>query len=335
MIEIIRNVVTFIFVIGLLVFIHELGHFVVAKLNGMYVYQFVLGFGPKILKYEGKETTYAISLFPLGGFVDLREDENDTTNERSFASKKPYQRLMVIVAGVIMNFILAYVLIVGIFMTEEIQTNIIGDLPLDMPAYEAGLQVDDEIIEINGEKVKYWNDVLNNIAFSDQSTFDVVVLRDGESLSYTINGVMSDGYMKIGIGSKYVKSPSLAFKYGWNDFLDKSTMIFDGFVKLITRQIDPDQVSGPVGIYQQVSQVAETNNFKNVLYFTALLSINLGIFNLLPFPALDGGRAVFIIYEMVFRKPVAKEKEAFVHFVGMVFLFGLMGVLIVKDLGLF
>jgi len=335
MIEIIRNVATFIFVIGLLVFIHELGHFVVAKLNGMYVYQFVLGFGPKILKYQGEETTYAISLFPLGGFVDLREDESDPTNERSFASKKPIQRLVVIIAGVIMNFILAYVLIVGIFMTEPLPTNTIGELATGMPAVESGLAVGDEIISINGEKVKYWNDVTNNIAFSDDETFEVLVKRNDEEIAFSIQGIVSDGYMKIGIAPTFDKNISLALEHGWRDFLDKSTMIFDGFVQLITRQIDPDKISGPVGIYQQVAQVAETNNFKNVLYFTALLSINLGIFNLLPFPALDGGRAVFILYEMIFRKPVEKEKEAFVHFVGMIFLFGLMGVLIVKDLGLF
>lgn len=330
--EIIRNIVAFIFVIGLLVFVHELGHFVVAKINKMHVYQFCLGLGPKIIKYQGKETTYAICLLPIGGMVDLREDENDETNERSFSSKKPHQRLFVILAGAFMNFVLAYVLIVGIFFTEPLPTTTIGSLADGMPAVSAGIMEGDIIKEINGKKVAYWSDVTKHVAFSDDSEFEVIINRDGQDQTYQLEGMVSEGYMKIGVSPTFEKNPSLAFSYAAKDFADKSTMIFDGFVKIITRQVDPDQVSGPVGIFRQVGQVAETNDIKNLLYFTALLSINLGIFNLLPFPFLDGGRAVFIIYELIFRKPVDKEKEAFVHFLGMVALVALMIVLVFKDL---
>jgi len=331
--EIIRNAATFIFVIGLLVMVHELGHFTIAKLNKIYVYQFCIGLGPKIFKYQGKETTYAICLFPIGGMVDLREDENDLTNDRSFAVKKPYQRLSVILAGAIMNFILAYVLIVGIFFTEALPTTTIGTLAPDHPAIEAGVELGDQIVEINGNEIKYWNDITKHIAFSDDTSFEVKLLRDDQEIIYNLEGLLGDeGYYKIGVGPSFEKDPSLAFAYGWHDFKDKSTLIVDGFVDLITRKIDPSAVSGPVGIYKQVGEVAATNNFKNVLYFAALLSINLGIFNLLPFPFLDGGRACFIIYEMIFRKPVNKDKEAFVHFMGMVALLLLMVVLIFKDL---
>lgn len=328
-----QNLIAFIFVIGLLVIIHELGHFVAAKLNKIYVYQFCVGLGPKLLKYQGKETTYAICALPIGGMVDLREDENDPENARSFASKKPWQRLIVILAGAFMNFVLAYVLIVGVFLTEPLPTTTIGEVTINNPANIAGLRAGDTIVEINGEKIKYWTDITNNISFSGDDAFNITVKRDGETRDFYVGSYLGDdGYYKIGIAPELKKDPKLALKFGYVEFLDRSTMIFDGFVKIITRQIKADAVSGPVGIYKMVGEVAQTSNFANLIYFTALLSINLGIFNLLPIPFLDGGRACFIIYELIMRKPVAKEKEAFVHFLGMVGLVGLMILLIFKDL---
>lgn len=331
--EVVRNIVAFLFVLGLLVFVHEFGHFVVAKLNKMHVYQFCLGLGPKLIKYKGKETTYAICALPIGGMVDLREDENDVENVRSFSSKKPWQRLVVILAGAFMNFVLAYVLIVTIFFTEALPTTTIGDLTTGRPAVMAGMQIGDKIVSINGENIKYWNDITENIAYSDETQFNITIERDSEEINYVINGYLDDdNYYKIGVGPSFEKDTGTALQYATHDFFDKSTLIFDGFVDLITRKIDPSNVSGPVGIYKQVGMVAETNDIKNLLYFAALLSINLGIFNLLPIPFLDGGRACFIIYELIMRKPINKDKEAFVHFMGMVALLLLMVVLVYKDL---
>lgn len=331
--DMIQNLIAFLLVIGVLVVIHELGHFTAAKLNKMHVYQFCVGLGPKIFKYKGKETTYAICAFPIGGMVDLREDEHDPENTRSFSSKKPWQRLVVILAGAFMNFVLAYVLIVGIFLTQPLPTTTIGVLSENHPAVESGMELGDTIKYINGEKINYWSDITNNISFSGNDEYNIIIERNGKDIEINVGSYLAeDGTHKIGIGPAFEKNPKLAFKYGVVDFLDKSTMIFDGFVKLITRQIEPDAVSGPVGIYKMVGEVAQTNNISNLLYFTALLSINLGIFNLLPIPFLDGGRACFIIYEIFMRKPVDKDKEAFVHFLGMVLLLGLMVVLVFKDL---
>jgi len=332
MIEVIRTPLAVVFVLGIMIFVHELGHFVTAKLNNMHVYQFMIGFGPKIFKYQGKETLYSVCLLPFGGMVDLREDESDPTNARSFSNKKPYQRLMVILAGAFMNFVLAYVFIVGIFLTEPFPTTTIGELAPDMPAAVAGMAVDDTIVTINGETIEYWTDIRNNIAYSDETSFEVLVDRDGQLLTFTMVGERTEGEMRIGIVPTFENNPSLAFSYGFRDFLDKSTMILDGFRGLVSGEVGFDQVSGPVGIVKQVGQVAQTNNFKNILYFTAILSINLGIFNLLPVPFLDGGRAVFILVELIRRKPIDKDKEAYVHFAGMVLLVGLMIVLVFKDL---
>lgn len=331
--DIIRNFVAFIFVIGLLVLIHELGHFTAARANKIKVRQFCIGLGPKLFKYKHKDTVYAICALPIGGMVDLGEDDQDEDSEDSFVNKKPYQRLIVILAGAFMNFVLAYVLIVGVFLTSELPTNVIGELAKDKPAIQAGLLVNDEIISINNTEIKYWTDITRNISNSKENSISVVVLRSGIEKNYTMETSLSDdGRYIIGIGPKFTKDFALSFRYGFEDFKDKSTMIIDGFVKLITNRIDPSQISGPVGIYKQIGEVAETSSLTNLLYFAALLSINLGIFNLLPFPFLDGGRACFIIYEMIIRKPVAKEKEAFVHFLGMVALLVLMVVLVFKDL---
>lgn len=332
MYEIIRNIAAVIFVFGMLVFVHELGHFVVAKLNGMYVYQFCLGLGPKILKYQGKETTYAICLLPIGGMVDLREDDSDPTDARSFASKKPWQRLAVIVAGAFMNFVLAYILMVGIYLTLPYSSTTIETVIEEMPAAEAGLQSGDVIKNINGDDIKVWTDITSSIGRSEDSSFLVTIEREGQLLEFEMIGEMIEGSYKIGISPTMEKNPSVAFKFAWHDFLDKSTLIFDGFKQLVTGKIEADQVSGPVGIFKQVVEVAEQNDLRNLLYFSALLSINLGILNLMPFPFLDGGRAVFILYELIMRKPINKDKEAFVHFLGMVALMVLMVVLVFKDL---
>ncbi|MBN2796893.1 MAG: site-2 protease family protein [Clostridia bacterium] len=332
-----QNILAFLFVLGILIFVHELGHFTLAKLNKMHVYQFCLGLGPKLIKFKGKETTYAICALPIGGMVDLREDENDTENLRSFSAKKPWQRLVVILAGAIMNFVLAYVLIVGLFFSLGAPTNsnVLGGVQEDMPAYEAGIRPGDVIVEVNGVSVNTWEEIINEIVLSGNSTFTVTYRSQNVLYTREIKGVEgSDSYFRIGISEEFKKDFPTAIKLGTTDFLDKSTLIFDTFIDLVTGKIDPANVSGPVGIYKQVGEVAQTNDFRNLLYFTALLSVNLGIFNLLPFPFLDGGRAIFILYEMIFRKPFNKEKEAFVHFLGMIVLMALMVVLVIKDIGM-
>ncbi len=325
------NILAFIIVIGIIILIHELGHFTVAKLNGMYVYQFCIGLGPKLLKYQGKETLYSICLFPVGGMVDLREDEEDSENTRSFSAKKPYQRLLVILAGVFMNFVLAFILILGLNFNKELPTTVVAEAINGYPAYEAGIKVGDQIISVNNEKVSSWNDIQKNILFSGKKEFNIKVLRGAVEKNITVRGKVDGPYVKIGIKPELKRGFFYSMKYSSEDFLSKSTLIFDGFKRLILGKISPKEISGPVGIYKQVGEVAKTN-IKNLIYFTALLSINLGIFNLLPFPFLDGGRAVFIIYEMIAGHPVKKEREAFVHFIGMLVLLILTIVLVFKDL---
>ncbi len=329
--SVLTNMLAFIIVIGIIILIHELGHFTVAKLNGMYVYQFCIGLGPKIIKYQGKETLYSICLFPVGGMVDLREDDDDPENTRSFSSKKPYQRLLVILAGVFMNFVLAYILILGLNFNQELPTPIVEEAIKGYPAYEAGIKKGDKIISVNNNKVNSWNDIQKNILFSGKKEFDVEVLRNGSKQHIKVIGRVDGAYVKIGIRPELKKGFLYSLKYSTEDFLDKSTLIFDGFKKLILGKINPKEISGPVGIYKQVGEVAQTN-IKNLIYFTSLLSINLGIFNLLPIPFLDGGRAIFILYEMIAGHPVKKEREAFVHFIGMLFLLILTIVLVFKDL---
>lgn len=332
-----KNIVAFVFVLGLLVFIHELGHFTVAKLNKIHVYQFCIGLGPKLIKYKGKETTYAICALPVGGMVDLREDDNDPENLRSFAAKKPWQRLLVIVAGAFMNFVLAYIIIVVIFMQmgSPSESNTLGGVPENMPAYEAGLREGDTIVKIDDQVITTWLDITNVVVQSEISEFDITYVRKGVENTIKIEAYLEqDNKYRIGVTQMYERNFSKDFSYGSKRFISDGKGMIDGFVQLITGKVDANQVSGPVGIYKIVGTVADRNDFSQLMYFAALLSINLGIFNLLPFPFLDGGRAVFIIYEMITRKPIHKDKEAFVHFIGMVALMLLMVVLVVKDLGM-
>lgn len=331
----IKNAGAFIFVLGLIVFIHELGHYTVAKINKMHVYQFQIGFGPKLLKLKGKETTYAIGIIPLGGMVDLREDDKDTENLRSFGAKKPWQRLLVILAGAFMNFVLAYVIIIGIFfhLGSPTGTSTLGEVPQGRPAYEAGLRTGDVISHIDGQAIGGWSDITDIIVQDEKTSFEVTYRRQGNSYTTDIAGDLDiDGNYRIGIVQSYEKNLKEAFINGSKRFKDDSTGMIGGFAKLVTGKVKLETVSGPVGIYKIVGEVAERDSMVDLMYLAAILSINIGIFNLLPIPALDGGRAVFILYEMIMRKPVNKEKEAFVHFVGMVFLLLTMVALVVKDL---
>jgi len=330
-----KNIGAFLLVLGILVFIHELGHYATAKFNKMHVYQFCLGLGPKILKYKGKETTYAICALPIGGMVDLREDENDPENLRSFSAKKPWQRLMVILAGGIMNFILALVIIVILFVQSGSPSNenVIGQAPEGYPASEYGLAVGDEIIEINGQPINKWTDITDTIVQDEISTFDIKFIRLGQEQNITLEAMKSqDGLYRIGISQTLKRDFFKDVKYGFEVFVETFKNMIKGFGMLVTGQLGSEDISGPVGIYNMVGEVADTNSFSNLMSFTAILSINLGILNLLPFPFLDGGRAIFILFEMVRGKPFNKDKEAFVHFIGMVVLMLLMIVLVFKDL---
>lgn len=317
-------------VFGVLIFIHELGHFLVAKLVGIKVHEFSLGFGPKLLGYPRGETSYNIRLFPLGGFVRMagmdpgEEGEEKEDEERGFNKKTVGQRIAVIIAGPLMNFFLAAVLLAIIFASQGVPgpiTTINSVLP-DFPAGAAGIRAGDRISAVNGVPVKTWNDLVAQINPRPEENITVTVTRDGREEEFLLRTIRDEnGQGKIGIipESANQKVGILgAIGTGLEWTVKLSFLILDFVSKMIFGQA-PADLGGPVRVVAEIGKAVEVG-FNLLIELAAVLSINLGLFNLFPIPALDGSRILFLIWEKVRGRPVDPVKENFIHLVG----FGLL-----------
>ena len=325
------TIVSFIFVFGLIVFAHELGHFATAKFNGVKVHEFSLGMGPAIIKKQGKETLYALRAFPIGGYVKMEGEDEASDDPRSFSNKKPLQRLVVLAAGALMNFLLAYVLLVIIMFSIGAPSNIVGGTIEGYPALDGGVMIDDEIKQINGENIETWDQVVAAIGNSKGDTIILELDRAGQPVQISLEPVEKEGGgYQIGIQPKYVKKIDQAFSMAGKQFITFFTDIFKFFTTLGQKNVEAELV-GPVGLVSIIGQVSR-QGIMNLLLLAAYISINLGIVNLLPFPALDGGRIIFVIIEMIMGKPINKEKEGYVHFIGFAILMALMVFLVFKDI---
>lgn len=320
-----------IIVFGMLIFFHELGHYAVAKRVGMRVHEFSLGFGPKILGTTRGETVYNLRAVPLGGFVRVAgmDPEEEVEKDRSYQDKTILQRMGFIVAGPLMNFVLAAVLLAFIFMAHGMPspTTQISDLVEGQPAQEAGFLPGDRIVAIEGHRVTGWEEVTVLINERPGREIDVLVARDGRELVIPVVPATDEsGLGRIGIypGSELIKMGPVAAVVGGVEYTVRVTvLIVDFIVKMITGQAPPD-LGGPVRIVSEIGRSVDMGVFY-LLQLTAFLSINLGLFNLFPIPALDGSRLLFLSIEAVRGKPVDPLKENFIHMVG----FGLILLLIV------
>lgn len=325
------TILSFIFVFGIIVIAHELGHFVTARLNGIQIHEFSIGMGPVIFKKQGPETLYALRLLPIGGFVKMEGEDEVSTDPRSFSNKKPYQRLMVLSAGAMMNFLLAFVLLLIIMMSMGFPSNRIEAVfPMD-PAEQAGILPGDRIISIDNEAIDTWDAVIQGIHQSEGRPIQVEVERGEATLIYEVTPVRGqDGSYKIGIQTQHEKRIDQSIATAWYQFKTFFTDIFKFFTQIGSSEVQGELV-GPVGIVNIIGEASRMGIW-TLLFLAAYISINLGIFNLLPFPALDGGRIVFVFIEMIKGKPIDREKEGFVHFVGIVILLSLMVFLVFRDI---
>lgn len=326
------TIISFIFVFGIIVFAHELGHFVTARLNRVKIHEFSIGMGPIVVKKQGPETLYALRALPIGGFVKMEGEDEVSEDPRSFSNKKPVQRLLILAAGAIMNFVLAYVLLVVILFGMGSTSNRIEAVQEGMPAEQAGLISGDRIVEIDGMPISTWEAVIDAINTSNGDLIDVVVERDnvGEVLLEIRPVQAADGSYKIGVQTMLEKSVNQSISRAWDQFVMFFTDIFKFFTQLGSKEVQ-GEIVGPVGIVSIIGQASEQGIW-NLLFIAAYISINLGIVNLLPFPALDGGRIVFVLIEMIMGRPVSREKEGYVHFVGIVILMALMVFLVFRDI---
>lgn len=370
------TVVYAIIVLGILIFVHELGHFLLAKLMGVSVEKFSLGFGPKIIGKKVGETEYLLSAFPLGGYVKMfgeggfieggeqdprPVDENATPEEslepvlreltddekaRSFAHKPVLARIAIVIAGPVFNLVFAwFIFIVLCMMGVPTVTTKIGEALKDKPAAKAGMQKGDVIIAINNAPISRWDQIAEGVTSSKGQPLSITVKRDSQTLPFTITpeprlsknlfGEKINGYA-IGVASagevitEYF-SPFQAVIKGTEQTWKVIDLTFMSLVKMVQRVVPMDSVGGPIMIAKMAGEQASAG-IAPFLAFMALLSVNLGVLNLLPVPVLDGGHLLFYIMELIFRRPVPQKVREYAQQIGMVLLLGLMVLAFYNDI---
>ncbi|MBQ6052411.1 MAG: RIP metalloprotease RseP [Clostridia bacterium] len=429
--DILLQIIYTVIVLGVLILIHELGHFITAKLSGVKVNEFAIGMGPTLFRIKGKETTYAIRLLPIGGFVAMEGEEEDSEDDRAFNKKSVWKRMLIVVAGAAMNLILGFVITTAlvIMSTVSASTTVLGFEP-DALSSQSGLNPGDRIVEVNGVSVNNYGDISRVFSRSEGSgALDIKVVRKGEEITLenvsfpteekngknypkidfkvssglpsTIVGGFVDGALSeqsgLQIGDRILKingknisiytdiatafsvaynkdtlditvdrngetvvlegvrfpvfqaaedlsSPDIDFKVKAEDntvlnvlkhsvFRTGSfvTLMYDTIIDMVTGKLSVKYVSGPVGTSTVIYQAAKTG-IETLLSLVALISINLAVVNLLPLPALDGGKLVFLLIELIFRKKVPQKIEAAISFAGIVILMILMVVIVFKDI---
>ena len=337
--SIIANIPYFIMALlafSLLIIIHELGHFTLAKLNGVKVHEFSLGMGPKLFGIKGKETEYLIKAFPIGGYVKMEGENEESNDPRSFTNKTALQKLSIVSAGAIMNLILAVVLFVIVGASEGYVLPIIGQIVPNSPAMHAGMQVGDKITKVNKVNVDRWDQALNEIYVSKGESMNIEILRDAKVQKITlipVKNVKENRYM-IGIGVSNVKKNmnfGEAVSYGFNQTISSAKGIFGFFGSLFRGQVSANDVGGPISIIR-ISGKAAQMGLTTLMTFTAMISVQLGIFNIIPFPALDGGWIFILLFEIISGKKLDDKKVATVNYIGFMLLMALMVVVVLKDI---
>lgn len=328
-----------------IVIFHELGHFLLAKANGIRVDEFSLGLGPTLVGKEFKGTKFSIKLLPFGGACMMGEDDADDMSEGSFNSKSVWARISVIVAGPLFNLLLAWILCVIMVAWVGYRAPVVGEVSEGYSAKEEGMRSGDVITEIDGKRIHLWNEItLSNLMNSNGEKTEITYLRDGKETSVILEPRALEGDMnkRLGITStaELTKAGVLgSLQYGaytvkyWIDYtMDCLKMLAGGKVGI-------KDMSGPVGIVDAVDETYQNSRAAglkivvlNLMNFAILLTANLGIMNLLPIPALDGGRLVFLFVEAVRRKRIPPEKEGMVHFAGFALLLVLMVVVMYNDI---
>ncbi len=347
------SVIFAILLFSILIFVHELGHFIAAKLSGIQVNEFSMFMGPAIAKWQRGETTYSIRCIPLGGYCAMEGEDEDTDNPRSFQKAKWWKRLIVLVAGSATNLVAGFLIMLAI--TMPLQAIVLPQID-SFESYstidgEHGLQPGDKIVSLDGEKIYNRADIDMMLSLNPGDVHDVVVERKGTTVhlhdftmqKHEVLGDNGKTYLMYGINFAVLRAPTFGDKlsYAWNYSVDTVRNVRLSLQMLITGQAGLQDVGGAVAIVDQMSQVAQASEdamsaFMNMLAFGGMIALNLGVMNLLPIPALDGGRVVGLLLttavEAVTKKKINPKYEGYLHGIGMVLLLILMGVILFKDL---
>ena len=334
---------------SILIFVHELGHFLAAKASGVRVNEFSMFMGPAIFKKQVGDTLYAIRCIPIGGYCAMEGENEDTDDPHSFQKAAWWKRLIILVAGSFMNLVAGFLIMVIVFApAKQFVVPVIDSVdPGCSIVYDGGLQVGDEFLEIDGEKIYVQSDFSMILTLNPGDTHDITVLRNGEKLKfndYLMEKHLFPGeeYERYGF-SFGVEDASFGnkLKYAFNSGLNVVRSVRMSLQMIFSGQAGLSDMTGPVGIVQMMSDTAESSKTTldavlNMLYFGGFIAINLAVMNMLPIPALDGGRVVGLLLtcaiEGITRKKLSGKVEGYIHGVGMVLLLLLMGVILFKDI---
>lgn len=327
-------------VIGLIMFmflvlVHEFGHFAVAKLSGIRVNEFSIGMGPVVKQFKKNETDYSIRLLPLGGFVAMEGEDEESEAQDSYTNAKPYQKFLTILAGPLMNLLTAFLIFAVLFSSSGVATLTLDKIEANSPAMKAGLRPDDEIFSVNGKKVKDFNTMsklINEYKTDGHESIDIEYKRDGKVfLAEDIIPIEKDNMHLIGFNVKKSNNFLDIISAAFMRVIFIMQLLWETLGKLFTGVLGLNTLSGPIAVIQQVGTAASMG-FSTLLMFLALISINLGFFNLLPIPALDGSKLLFIIVEKIMGKPLNQKFEQRITIAGFILLLGLIAVVSIKDI---
>ncbi len=330
------SVLSAILLIALMVVMHELGHFCAGRVLGFGIDEFSIGFGPALIKKEKNGTLYALRLIPIGGACMFHGEDEEAADERSFMAQSAWKRAIVIAAGPLVNILSAVLLAAAILMSYgEYMPSVMEFDDSVSIAREAGVEIGDIIYGVNGNRLDYANEVVDRIKESDGESLTLNIIRNGERIDITMHDVYNEeqGYNMIGIAMNYgrlrygpFEAFGRSFNYVWQ--MIKEIAVFLG--RVFQGNVSSGEVSGIVGAVSVVSEAVKIS-FETVLRIVMLLSMNLGLMNLLPIPALDGGRLIFLLIEAVRGKPIKQSIEGTIHFVGLILLLALMVLVTVSD----
>lgn len=338
------TVISAIFVFGFLIFIHEFGHFIFARIFGVTVNEFSIGMGPKLVWYDSKKsgTKYALSMIPIGGYVAMAGENEECDDPNSFDKKPAWQRLIITVAGATFNIVLG---IIAVFILTAITryggTTVARFVPreesgLEVSSENTGLRLGDEIIKVGKKRVTIADELSYQIMRRGNEPVDITVIRDGKEqvLEDVVFPTAEENGIVFGVMDFQVYAAEKTFGSFMSYSLNKSwmliRMVWESVFDLITGRYSVNAVSGPVGISTAIGDAAMAGPTQ-LIYLVALISINLGVMNLLPIPALDGGRLITILAEMITRKKIPQKVEAAINGVGLMILLGLSVLIMIKD----
>lgn len=322
-------------VFSVIIIVHELGHFLAARAVGIEVEEFSLGFGPRLLSLGGK-TKFSLRLVPLGGFVRMlgEEDGSGGDNPASYPNKTPWQRIAVTAAGPLMNFLLAMLIFIVLYSAVGLAPDtaaVVGQVVPGSPAEAAGLQAGDEVLSIDTQPIAKWSEIQDYVRSQGEKAMLFTFRRGDRIESLEITPRQGQQYPEVGIAPRAKRlSVWASIAEGVKETGRMTLAVFNSLVGIVTRKIPVEDITGPIGIVYYVGQAARAG-WLNVLSLAALISVNLGLFNLLPIPALDGSKMALALVELIRRKRLDPNKEGIIHLVGFALLLVLMLVIMYRD----